>query len=230
MGSTGKGGSGSKNGNQGGRQNLRSPLARMASSCCSSASSSAAAPSGSSAGILSRVRAPRAVWGLGRWRGGRTWDWEPRNKAQTGQTRAWRQSAFARRHPALPIAHRRCQTRSTQRSEVVGLRRSPAHPGDTPLGRPMLRQGQAHLLRRLSSGARGWEQLPAAATAALHHTSGGNAAAATAAAPPGPASQQHAGGSWQLAFAALLGLAGTAAAGRAEEAHPPPPDADKVRG
>lgn len=93
----------------------------------------------------------------------------------------------------------------------------------------MLRQGPAHLLRRLHGGVRGWEQLPAAASAALHHTSGGTAAAAAAAAEPRPASQ-HASGSWQLAFAALLGLAGSAAVGRAEEAHPPPPDADKVRG
>lgn len=93
----------------------------------------------------------------------------------------------------------------------------------------MLRQGQAQLLRRLRGEVRAWEQLPAAASSTLHHTGGAAVAAAAAAAEPGPASQQHAGGSWQLAFAALLGLAGSAAVGRAEEAHPPPPDADKVR-
>ncbi len=92
-------------------------------------------------------------------------------------------------------------------------------------------------LRHLQAAGEGLAACGGAVTAARAHST--TAAAAPAATgggqvlPSAAAASQHGDerrlASWQLAFAALLGLGGAAASSRAEAAeHPPPPDQDKV--
>ena len=90
------------------------------------------------------------------------------------------------------------------------------------------------LARRLAgSQAACSSAAPAACAAALHTSAAAPPAAAAAAADASSSSSSSSSGSargWHAAFAALLGLAGSAAVAQAESEHLPPPDAEvKVR-